>query len=49
MARAPFRILVFPYKMLDDNPMYALFRRSDEGFWQGIAGAPGCPTLPPEA
>lgn len=42
MARAPFQILVFPYirstKMDSNDILFALFRRSREGYWQGIAG-----------
>jgi len=39
MSRAPFQVLVYPYRK---NPRghieYALLKRSDEGYWQGIAG-----------
>jgi dATP pyrophosphohydrolase len=39
MARAPFQILVYPYRHTsDDHFEYALFKRSDAGWWQGIAG-----------
>ena len=39
MPRAPFQILVLPYRMTDDgNVEYAVFRRADEGWWQGISG-----------
>lgn len=39
MARAPFQILVYPYrKTIKGQIEYALLRRSDEGYWQGIAG-----------
>lgn len=40
MSRAPFQILVFPYTRLKDSNdyTYAIFRRSREGYWQGIAG-----------
>src|SRR5215207_3715911 len=39
MARAPFQVLVFPYRLLADGGIeYALFRRADAGWWQGIAG-----------
>jgi dATP pyrophosphohydrolase len=39
MARAPFQILVYPYRRLGrDQIQYALFKRADEGWWQGIAG-----------
>lgn len=40
MARAPFNVLVFPYRLLNHGIEYAIFNRSDseEDFWQGIAG-----------
>ena len=39
MTRAPFQVLVFPYRSVSDSGYeYAVFRRADLGFWQGIAG-----------
>ena len=39
MPRAPFNVLVYPYIKSHPNGLeYALFRRSDHGFWQGVAG-----------
>jgi len=39
MARAPFQVLVIPYRKATNGQIeYALLRRSDEGYWQGIAG-----------
>jgi dATP pyrophosphohydrolase len=39
MARAPFQVLVYPYRRAEDGRFeYALFKRADAGFWQGIAG-----------
>ena len=40
MPRAPYQILVFPYRIMNGQPRYALFRRSrmTGGYWQGIAG-----------
>lgn len=41
MARAPFQVLVLPYRILDDNSIrYAVFKRTDttHAVWQGIAG-----------
>jgi dihydroneopterin triphosphate diphosphatase len=39
MARAPFQVLVYPYrKVRDDDFEYALLKRSDAGYWQAIAG-----------
>lgn len=39
MTRAPFQVLVFPYRRdAIDGVAYAPFRRSDLGLWQGLAG-----------
>ena len=39
MTRAPFNVLVYPYRTTDDGDLeYALLKRSVEGFWQGITG-----------
>ena len=38
MARAPFQILVFPYRHLGDRFEFGLFKRADDANWQGIAG-----------
>ena len=39
MTRAPFQILVYPYRKTSDGQIeYALLKRADEGYWQGIAG-----------
>ena len=39
MGRAPFQVHVIPYyRRNDGNIVYALFRRADLGFWQGVAG-----------
>jgi dATP pyrophosphohydrolase len=39
MARAPFQVLVIPYRRVHDLEFeYAVFRRADEGYWHGIAG-----------
>jgi dATP pyrophosphohydrolase len=39
VARAPFQVLVFPYRALPDGDFeFAVFRRSDDGRWQAIAG-----------
>ena len=36
--RAPFQILAIPYRIIDGMPQYCVFRRSDSGQWQFIAG-----------
>ncbi len=39
MARAPFQVLVYPYRQVNGGEFeYALFKRRDAGFWQGVAG-----------
>lgn len=38
MARAPFQVLVFPYRKVGDDFEYALLKRSDNGYWQAVAG-----------
>jgi dATP pyrophosphohydrolase len=38
MARAPFQVLVLPYRQRSTDIQYAIFRRADSGVWQGIAG-----------
>ncbi|NUQ36440.1 MAG: NUDIX pyrophosphatase [Caldilineales bacterium] len=39
MARAPFQVLVYPYRRKSNGQIeYALMKRSDEGYWQAIAG-----------
>jgi dATP pyrophosphohydrolase len=39
MARAPFQVLVYPYRKVENGQIeYALMRRSDAGYWQAIAG-----------
>lgn len=38
MSRAPFQVLVFPYYFDDQEPVYAIFKRSDDKYWQAIAG-----------
>lgn len=36
--RAPYQVLVFLYKKVDENFLYGIFKREDLSFWQGIAG-----------
>lgn len=39
MARAPFEILVYPYRQRPAGQFeVALLKRADAGYWQGIAG-----------
>ena len=36
--RAPYQVLVIPYKIVDNVPIYCIFKRSDSNDWQFIAG-----------
>lgn len=36
--RAPFQVLIFPYRPTGGDYEYAIFQRSDNAYWQGIAG-----------
>lgn len=39
MVRAPFQVLVLPYRTSETGELeFAIFRRSDADCWQGIAG-----------
>jgi len=39
MARAPFQVLVLPFRRTGDGAVeFAILRRHDLGFWQGVAG-----------
>ena len=50
MARAPFQVLVLPYRLTPPDLIeYALFKRSDEAYWQGIAGGGADTETPLEA
>jgi len=50
MARAPFQVLVFPYRVSASSGFeYALLRRADEGYWHVIAGGGEADEQPLEA
>ena len=39
MARAPYNVLVYPYRRVGEGAFeYALLKRADAGFWQGVTG-----------
>ena len=39
MARAPFQVLVLPFRISEFGEYeFAIFRREDAGYWQGVAG-----------
>ena len=36
--RAPFQVLVIPYKIINNEILYGIFLRSDMKVWQTISG-----------
>lgn len=36
--RAPYQILAIPYKFIEDEPMFCVFKRANNNQWQFIAG-----------
>jgi dATP pyrophosphohydrolase len=38
MGRAPYQVLVFPYRVINKSTQFALFKREGNSVWQGIAG-----------
>lgn len=39
MSRAPFQVLVYPYRrVIEDGFEFAVFKRTDTDYWQAIAG-----------
>ena len=36
--RQPLQVTVFPFRVTAAGPEYAIFRRADDGCWQGVAG-----------
>ena len=50
MPRAPFQVLVLPYRRrVDGDYEFAVFRRADAEFWQGIAGGGEADETPGQA
>jgi dATP pyrophosphohydrolase len=37
-VRQPRQVIVFPFRVTAAGPEYAIFRRADDGCWQGVAG-----------
>jgi dATP pyrophosphohydrolase len=37
-VRQPAQVVVYPFRVTADGPEYAIFRRADDGCWQGVAG-----------
>jgi dATP pyrophosphohydrolase len=38
MPRAPFQVLIYPYRKRNEFYEYAIFLRADNGIWQTVAG-----------
>ena len=36
--REPYQILSIPYRIVDKQPLFCIFRRADSSYWQFIAG-----------
>jgi dATP pyrophosphohydrolase len=49
IGRAAFQVLVFPFRRGGHGFVYALFRREDAGYWQGVAGGGEAGESPLEA
>lgn len=49
MPRAPFQVVVFPFRRRSRLTEFAVFRRSNNGLWQGIAGGGEDAESPAEA
>lgn len=49
MSRAPFQVLVIPFRRTADGVRYALFHRADADVWQWIAGGGESGELPIDA
>jgi dATP pyrophosphohydrolase len=49
VVRAPFNVLVYPYLCVGGQTFeYALLRRADEGWWQGVTGGGEDDETPPQ-
>ncbi len=47
MARAPFQVLILPYLTTSEGMIeYAVFKRSDAGYWQFLSGGGECGETP---
>lgn len=49
MPRAPFQVLVLPFRRDEDRFEFALFHRADLGVWQGLSGGGEGAETPAEA
>jgi dATP pyrophosphohydrolase len=49
VGRAPFEVVVFPFRLDSAEPRFAVFSRSDASYWQAIAGGGEDDETPVEA
>lgn len=49
MPRAPFQVLVIPFRRVADRVEFAVLRRKDMNVWQGVAGGGEAGETPQEA
>jgi dihydroneopterin triphosphate diphosphatase len=49
MPRAPFQVLILPFRKIDDSFQFALFCRADDKCWQAVAGGGEAGETPLEA
>ena len=47
--REPYQILSIPYRIVDKQPLFCIFRRADSSYWQFIAGGGENGELPSQA
>lgn len=47
--REPYQILSIPYRIVDNKPLFCVFRRADSNYWQFIAGGGENGELPSQA
>lgn len=47
--REPYQILSIPYRIVDDTPLFCVFRRVDDNYWQFVAGGGESDETPVEA
>lgn len=47
--RAPYQVLVLPFRIRERRVEYAIFKRADHNYWQGIAGGGEVGETPVEA
>jgi dATP pyrophosphohydrolase len=49
VARAPYQVFSIPFQITPSGPLFAVFKRSDEGYWQWTSGGGEGTETPEEA